>query len=162
MERTELHTHFMDELHSGKRAVPATRGHLEEIEAGLGTVLPVSYVEFMSSQGGAFTPSVLGLILDRGILADDLQEICGAWDLIERNRGYWVSGMPRDLVSFGNDCMGNAFCFRVQSEGAGRPDDLAVWFFDHDRIEWYEVSPSFDAFLESLLQLKCVEPLAVA
>ncbi|AJY71791.1 hypothetical protein RW64_20725 [Geobacter sulfurreducens] len=154
MRRSDLHSLFINEFHSGKRPLPPTAGQLRDIEVRLDAALPRSYLEFMMAHGGAFTPSVLALILDRRRCIDDLQEIHGMWDVVGRNRGYWASGMPRELVSFGNDCMGNPFCFRTREAGVERPDDLPVLFFDHDRFDLREVSPSFDDFLDSLLSLK--------
>jgi hypothetical protein len=61
-------------------------------------------------------------------------------------RDSWSGGMPQDLVGFANDAGGNYFCYPRRRHRAP-PDDAPVWFFDHESVEAYELSPSLAAWL---------------
>jgi hypothetical protein len=62
--------------------------------------------------------------------------------------------MPDDLIGFGNDSMGNMFCFKKLNPNSERPDDLSIWFFEHDFNEVSRISESFNSWLESYISLK--------
>ena len=75
-------------------------------------------------------------------------------DTIEGTKMYWSGGMPDDLIGFGNDSMGNMFCFKKLPPDSKRPDDLPVWIFDHDFNKVSQISDSFDKWLKAFLKLK--------
>ena len=127
---------------------------LHLIEKDLGTVFPQSYIDFMLIYGEAYAPSLLGLIVDEDADIHDLQNITSIKGTIEGTKMYWSGGMPDDLIGFGNNSMGNMFCFKKINPNSERPDDLPVWFFDHDFNEVSQISESFDSWLESYISLK--------
>ena len=110
---------------------------------------PESYRAFMKSHGGAYTPDLLNLIVERQLDYPDLQNIEPLKEVIEGTEAYWSGGMPENLVSFGSDCMGNALCFERTTSTR---DDTPVQFFDHEFVKAYEIAASFDALLERFLR----------
>ena len=56
-------------------------------------------------------------------------------------------------ATFASDCSGNFFAFRQLSATEPRPDDAAVWLFDHDAGEVVEQAASFDEWLGRFLKL---------
>jgi hypothetical protein len=156
MTRAQLHDLFVAELNceAWNPKTPATMLETAKMEAELNTRLPTAYVEFMLSHGGAYTPSVLSLVVDGEVDMPDLQNIESIPKAIAGTKAYWSAGTPNDLIGFGGDSMGNMFCFKRQPISSNRPDDLPVWFFDHDFVESHEVAPSFDQWLLSYIRLK--------
>ncbi len=56
--------------------------------------------------------------------------------------------MPADVIGIASDSMGSMFGFRRISRRETRPDDLPIWFFDHDYMRLTQQAKSFDALLE--------------
>jgi len=56
-------------------------------------------------------------------------------------------------AAFASDCSGSFFAFRQLTATEPRPDDAAVWLFDHDAGEVVEQAKSFDEWLGRFLQL---------
>ena len=145
-ERADLQRRFIDRFSVAKFAT-ADEATLADGEARLSVRFPESYRAFMKSYGGAHTPDLLTLIVARQLNHPDLHKIEPLNEMIEATEVYWAGGMPQNIVSFGSDCMGNAFCF----ERITNPrDDAPVQFFDHEFVEVPEVAASFDALLKSL------------
>lgn len=142
--RAEIHDAFVSRFHFGKRSEPATDQQLDAVEAALITKLPTAYRQFMSQHGVAYTPSILREIVDAKLGYPDIQEFLDPQQAIEISRMYWSGGMPDDVIGIASDCMGNMFGFHRQSSVS---DDAPVVFFDHDFVEVYDQSPSFDEFL---------------
>ena len=153
MNRTDIYEKFIKQFHYGELE-KAAMDELHLIEKDLGTIFPQSYIDFMLIYGEAYAPSLLDLIIDEDADIHDLQNITSIKDTIEGTKMYWSGGMPDDLIGFGNDSMGNMFCFKKINRNSERPDDLPVWFFDHDFNEVSQISESFDSWLESYISLK--------
>lgn len=153
MDRSEIHDKFIKEFHYGEVEKP-TMDEIRQIEIELNTVLPQSYIEFLSNYGEAYAPSLLDLVVDEDSELHDLQNITSVKKTIEATKLYWSGGMPDDLIGLGNDSMGNMFCFKKIDRASERPDDLPVWFFDHDFAEVSRISNSFDSWLEAFIVLK--------
>lgn len=56
-------------------------------------------------------------------------------------------------LAFAEDCMGNLFFFQGLPASPPRPDDAAVWVFDHDEDRAVQQAASFDEWLGRLLRL---------
>jgi hypothetical protein len=146
----------MKELHFdfGDPRPPSTMEEITRMESDLNTRLPASYVAFMLAYGGAYTPDVLGLIVDGELDMPEFHDITAIPESIRDTKAYWAAGTSRDLIGFGGDSGGNMFCFKRYPADAERPDDLPVWFFDQEFVESYEVSTSFDQWLLLYVRLK--------
>ena len=153
MNRQEIHEKFIKEFHYGE-VEKLSLHEIHEIEINLNTVLPQSYIDFLTRYSEAYTPSLLSLIVDEDADLYDLQNITSIKDTIEGTKMYWSGGMPDDLIGFGNDSMGNMFCFKKIDPNSERPDDLPVWFFDHEFVDVGQISDSFDSWLEAFILLK--------
>jgi hypothetical protein len=153
MDRKTIHDKFIKEFHYGE-AIQPSWDEIHQIEIELKTVLPQSYIDFMTRHGEAYAPSLLSLIVDQDSELFDLQNITSTKDTIEGTKMYWSGGMPDDLIGFGNDSMGNMFCFKRIDQNSERPDDVPVWVFDHDFIKVSQISDSFDRWLETFILLK--------
>lgn len=153
MNRQEIHEKFIKEFHYGE-VEKLSLHEIHEIEINLNTVLPQSYIDFLTRYSEAYSPSLLSLIVDEDADLHDLQNITSIKDTIEGTKMCWSGGMPDDLIGFGNDSMGNMFCFKKIDPYSERPDDLPVWFFDHDFVEVSQISDSFDSWLEAFILLK--------
>ena len=156
MTRAELHDLFVSELHceAWHPSTPATMNEIVQMESELDTRLPAAYVAFMLVHGAVYTPDILDLIVDREVDMADLQNIEPIREAIAGTKACWSAGNPHDLLGIGGDSGGNMFCFKRYPANAERPDDLPVWFFDHEFVESYEVSPSFDQWLLSYIKLE--------
>jgi hypothetical protein len=159
MTRAELHRLFVSEFHceAWDPQTPATLEEIAQMESELNTKLPEAYVTFMLTYGSAYTPEILRLIVDGEADMPDLKNIEMIPEAIAGTKAYWSAGTPDDLIGFGGDSGGNMFCFKRYQANANRPDDLPVWYFDHEFVDSYEVSPSFDEWLLSYIRLKRTE-----
>jgi hypothetical protein len=156
-QRADLHRSFVERF-SVQTFAPAEEAALDAAEARLSVRLPESYRAFMKSYGGAYTPGLLGLIVERQLNYHDLQNIEPLKGMVEGTETYWRGGMPEILVSFGGDCMGNALCFERTTSTR---DDAPVRFFDHDFFKVAEIAASFDALLEQFLKDSKETPVGV-
>jgi len=50
--------------------------------------------------------------------------------------------------------MGNVFCFEEDDLLDARPDDVPIWFFDHDFCSDRRLSDSLDSWLATYLTLR--------
>ena len=153
MNRSEIHDKFIKEFHYGEPE-KFSLDEIHQIEIELNTVLPQSYIDFMTEYGEAYAPSLLTLIVEEDSELHDLQNITTIKDTIEGTKMYWSGGMPDDLIGFGNDSMGNMFCFKKYDQKSERPNDLPVYFFDHDFVKVIKISDSFDSWLRDYILLK--------
>jgi hypothetical protein len=142
--RSKLHARFVSMFSSGKSGRPVSARSVRSAEARLGSVFPRSYVEFVCTHGGAFTPTILTTIVDRELDHSDLQDIYTPAQAAAASPIMWQGGMSRRLVMVAGDCMGNAFCFRKQSQ---LRDDAEVLFFDHEFNDLGPVATGFDRLL---------------
>ena len=126
---------------------------LDEMERVLQTLLPQSYREFMLTHGELYAPGLLNLIVSHELDLYDLQNIMPPRQAIEDTHAYWEAGMPRYVIGFASDCMGNLFGFRRLRAARKRPNDCAVLVFDHDFVEVHRVAPSFESFLAAFLAI---------
>ena len=111
MDRQAIHDRFIKEFHYGEVIKPSL-DEIHHIEIELNTVLPQSYIDFITRYGEAYAPSLLSLIVDEDYELFDIQNITSTKETIEGTKMYWSGGMPDDLIGFGNDSMGNMFCFK--------------------------------------------------
>jgi len=102
----------------------------------------------MRLHGSVYTPGILAAIVDLNLDHDDIQNIVTVTEAVEGTKAYWSAGMPDDIIGFGNDCMGNMVGFKRKPRSASRPDDLPVWFFDHDFVTVKKLAGSFDRLLD--------------
>jgi hypothetical protein len=153
MDRHSCYTIFMNERHSGPRPSHASAQDIARIECELRTRLPLSFVQFLRLCGGAYTPALLDTIVSAGLANHDLANIFTPDELIRLTRLYWSGGMSTDLIGFAVDSLGNVFCFERVWSDTPRPDDLPVWFFDHDVVSAEVIFQSYDQWLMSYVRL---------
>lgn len=165
MTRSAIQSAFVRLFADAKKQHAVTESDVLQAENELATTFPRSYLDFITTYGAVWTPSILDLVTGgesevppEGASWDVLQFLAGS-ELVEAAQGYWSGGMESILVPFASDSMGNVFGFRrgiVQS----RPDDGPVLFFDHDFCKIHEEAASFDAWLSSFIRLheKITEP----
>jgi hypothetical protein len=101
----------------------------EAVEARLG-LLPRSYKQAVLRHGLPHPASSL------------------PYEIVNTTEGWRDFGLPAHLVAFASDCLGNLFCFE-----AGRPDQDAVWLFDHDFNDFSRVAPSFRDWIASYCEI---------
>jgi hypothetical protein len=119
------------------------------VEAKFGP-LPKDYKEVLASHGApATTAALLDGIVDRQIDLAEVSEFHTPSQIVSETEGWRELGLPPDLVTFAGDSSGNFFCFKP----ADQPASDAVWFFDHDLIEVYEVAPSFREWIRQFCEL---------
>ena len=83
----------------------------------------------------------------------DIQKFLSIAEIVETTKSYWDAGMDNWLVAVANDCMGNVFGFR-KCGGDNRPDEAALFVFDHEFSETSEDASGFDAWLEAFIRIK--------
>jgi hypothetical protein len=133
-------------------AYPPTRVQASDfaaVEARFGA-LPQTYKDAIAEYGAPYTTAaLLNVIVDRQLDIDDVAEFHTPNEIASATQNWRAMGLPPDLVAFACDGSGNFFCFKPEDQ----PDSDAVWFFDHDLIEVYEVAPSFEEWMRQFCDL---------
>lgn len=151
-DRADLYRAFAKRFHAGKRLRPATAVQLADAEAGLGILWPETYRQFTMACGAAYTPSILDLVVERKPGFGDVQQFLTPKQSVTETRR-WRLEPEGGCAAFASDCSGNFFAFRQLPTAEPRPDDAAVWLFDHEAGEVVEQAASFDEWLGRFLQL---------
>ncbi len=150
--RADLHREFVERFHAGKRLRPATAVQLADAEAALGVLWPEAYRQFATACGAVYTPSLLGLVVEHKSGFGDVQQFLTPKQSVTETRR-WHLEPEGGCAAFASDCSGNFFAFRQLSATEPRPDDAAVWLFDHEAGEVVEQAASFDEWLGRFLKL---------
>jgi hypothetical protein len=154
MTQDEIFSEFVRRFQPGDISGPEAADELPAVEARMGAVLPQSYCHFIERFGATFTPRILVLVANEDSEEDgfDLQRINGTREILGACEEAWSSGMSHDLVAFGRDSMGNAFCFFGLAADGPRPADAPVFLFETDFNQSRRVAESFTAFLDGFLR----------
>jgi hypothetical protein len=150
--RADLHQTFAKRFHAGKRLRPATAAQLADAEAALKVLWPESYRQFALACGAVYTPSLLDLVMERKPGFGDVQQFLTPKQSVTQTR-QWQLEPGGGCAAFAIDCSGSFFAFRQLPATDPRPDDAAVWLFDHDVEEVVPQAASFDEWLGRFLQL---------
>lgn len=152
MERAELHQAFAARFHAGKRLRPATETQLDDAEAALGVLWPEAYRQFAQACGAVYSPGLLDLIAARKPGFADVQQFLTPKQSATETRR-WHLEPDGGCAAFASDCSGNFFAFRQLPSAEPRPDDAAVWLFDHEADEPVAQAASFDEWLGRFLAM---------
>lgn len=152
MERTELHRAFAERFHAGKRLRLATEAQLTDAEAALGVLYPEAYRQFAMACGAVYSPGLLELVVARKPGFSDVQQFLTPKQTATETRR-WGLEPEGGCAVFASDCSGNFFAFRRLPAAGPRPDDAAVWLFDHEAGEAVAETSSFDEWLGRFLRL---------
>jgi len=150
--RVELHQAFAERFHAGKRFRMATEVQLADAEASLGVLWPESYRQFARSYGAVYCPGLLDLVAQKSGLADVQQFLLPKQSVTETRR--WGLEPEGGCAAFASDCSGSFFAFRQLPSIGPRPDDAAVWLFDHDVGKVIKQAATFDKWLGRFLGLR--------
>jgi hypothetical protein len=150
--RNDLHRAFAERFHAGKQFRPAKQAQLAEAEAALGLLWPESYRQFALAYGEVFTPQVLDLIIEHKPGFSDVQQFLTPKQCVTETRR-WQLEPAGGCAAFASDCSGSFLAFRQLPAAGPRPDDHAVWLFDHEAGDVIEQASSFDAWLSAFLEL---------
>jgi len=150
--RSELHRSFAERFHAGKRLRPAPAAQLADAEAALGVLWPESYRQFAMACGAVYTPSLLDLVVERKAGFSEVQQFLTPKQSVTETRR-WRLEPEGGCAAFASDCSGSFFAFRQLTATQSRPDDAAVWLFDHEAGEAVKQAASFDGWLGQFLQL---------
>jgi hypothetical protein len=154
MTRSEIHSRFVSRFATGP-ITPSTPEDVGLVETALATLFPRSFTEFATRYGAIHTPEIEELVVGAapsGVVFD-VQEFLSARDMVMTTEAYRSAGMDEAFVLIATDSMGNVFGFRAVP-GTERPDDATVYLFDHASGTVSPAAPSFDAWLQSFLDLK--------
>src|SRR5262249_2997513 len=132
--RADLHRAFAERFHAGKRLRPATAAQLAEAEAALGVLWPGSDRQFAMACGAVDTRGLLDLVVERKPGFGDVQQFLTPKQSVTETRR-WRLEPVGGCAAFASDCSGSFFAFRQLPAAGARPDDAAVWLFDHDAGE---------------------------
>ena len=152
ISRADLYREFAQRFHAGKRLRPSTAVQLADAEASLGILWPEAYRQFAMTCGAVYTPSLLDLVLEKKPRFGDVQQFLTPKQSVTETRR-WQLEPEGGCAAFASDCSGSFFAFRHLSASEPRPDDVAVWLFDHDAGEVAEEAASFDEWLGRFLTL---------
>jgi hypothetical protein len=147
-----LHRAFAERFHAGKWLRPATAAQLADAEAALGVLWPESYRHFAMACGAVYTPGLLDLVVERKPGFGDVQQFLTPKQSVTETRR-WRLEPVGGFAAFASDCSGSFFAFRQLPAAGARPDDAAVWVFDHDAGEAVDQAAYFDEWLGRFLQL---------
>jgi len=132
---------------------PIAETDLDRAEFQLGIVFPRAYRQFVLTYGPVWTPNILQITVDHQCETWDISWFFTPSECVEDTRLYRSGSMSERLVAFASDCMGNSFCFDQSDLFDARPDDAAVWFFDHDYCQDSKLSDTFDQWLTTYVHL---------
>ena len=152
MSRAELYRRFAQRFHAGKQLRPATEAQVQAAESALGVQWPDSYRRFALCCGAVYSPSILDFVVDRKPGFSDVQQFLTPRQSVTETRR-WDLESAGGCVAFAYDCAGNLFAFRDLPVSPPRPDDAALWFFDHEADTVTGECRSFDEWLDRFLAL---------
>jgi hypothetical protein len=155
-QRRALHSLFAVRFEADRLGGPAQRisvDVIDQAEEALDTFLPVSYREFLGACGPLFVPALWDAVVEKELGVEPVREFFTPSQVAADTRLYWSGGMPVDFIAIASDFCGNMFGFGRCDCRSPRPDDLPVFFFDHDFVRVTEVSASFDGWLGRYLEL---------
>jgi hypothetical protein len=150
--RDELYRRFAERFHAGKSIRPATEAQLNTAEEALGVLWPDSYRRFALACGALYTPSLLGLVVDRKSGYSDVQQFLTPRQSVTETRRAGLEPAGACLV-LATDCSGNCFAFRELPASPPRLDDAPVWLLDHEEDSVSVEAASFDEWLSRFLSL---------
>jgi hypothetical protein len=151
-DRADLHRAFAERFHAGKRLRGATAAQLADAELALGVLWPESYRQFALACGAVYTPGLLDLVVERKPGFGDVQQFLTPKQSVTETRR-WRLEPEGGCAAFASDCSGSFLAFRQLPAAEPRPDDAAVWLFDHDIGEAVQQAASFDKWLGQFLAL---------
>lgn len=152
MERSELHRAFAARFHAGKRLRPATAAQLAEAETALGVLWPAAYRAFALACGAVYTPGLLELVVGRTPGFAAAQQFLTPTQAVTETRR-WRLDPDGGGGAFASDSSGSFFAFRQLPAADPRPDDAAVWLFDHEADGPVAEAASFDEWVRRYLEL---------
>jgi hypothetical protein len=118
----------------------------------LGLLWPESYRQFAIACGAVYCPALLDLIVDRKPGYSDVQQFLTPKQTARETKR-WQLEPSGGCLAFASDCSGNWFAFRGLPASLPRPDDAAVWLFDHDNETVEVEAASFDEWVQRFLTL---------
>jgi hypothetical protein len=119
---------------------------LGSTEHRLETHLPADYRSAVLKSGlPRSTIHLLGAIVDRELDVRDVSGFLAPADIVTVTEDWRDLGLPEELVAFATDCMGNLFCFPVDTNASG---EAPVFFFDHDDKAVESIAPSFTRWID--------------
>jgi len=151
-DRIELYRRFAERYHAGKRLRPATEAQVADAESTLGVLWPESYRQFALACGALYTPSLLDLIVEGKPGYSDVQQFLTPKQSVTETRR-WRLEPGGGCVAIASDCSGNWFAFRELIASPPRPDDAAVWLFDHENGTVEVEAKSFEEWINRFLSL---------
>jgi len=138
---------FMERFDDSDSNVVAFSDNIKETETKFSIQFPKDYKAFLKTYGSAYTPRILDIVGDDDeIELYDIQNLSSLSDINKDQELMWKGGLNKNLVFFGNDCMGNLFCF-------DKTQDMKVVVFDHDFDETEEISDTFTGLIEQYINL---------
>lgn len=124
---------------------PVFKGELENAEGRLGTRLPADYRTAVLQIGlPRPTIALLDAIVDRELDLRDVSEFLSPSEIVSVTEDWRNLGLPKELVAFATDCMGNLFCFQIATDDR---EPVSVVFFDHDDQNVNVIAPSFTQWI---------------
>lgn len=147
-----MHRAFAERFHAGKRLRRATETQLADAEAALGLLWPESYRQFALVCGAVYSPALLELVVGRKTGFADVQQFLTPKQSVTETRR-WRLEPGGGCAAIASDGSGSFFAFRQLLAAEPRPDDAAVWLFDHETDEVVQQAASFDEWLGRFLAL---------
>ena len=120
---------------------------IEFIESSLGVRLPESYREFVTRYGAVWTPELIECTLAQKAAYSSVQDFLKPTQILSETRNWRKLCLPADYVAFATDCTGSLFAFRQLPARDQRPEDAAIWFFDHEEGTTEPDAASFDDWI---------------
>lgn len=134
---------------------PVLVADLERAEMQLGGRLPCDYRDAVRDVGlPQPTIALLHSVCEESADFADVSEFFTADEIVASTEAWREMGLPKDMIAFASDCMGNLFAFGSTAPSQGSE----VWFFDHDAGETSLAASSFKCWIQQYLDLRFVAP----
>jgi hypothetical protein len=150
---------FIDKWVGGEQLLPIRDAEVTTLEDSLGTTLPASYREFLTTVGAASMPiALLGSIVDQRLDIADVQEFYSPENVLLTTRAWRKMDLPENLFAIASDGCGNQFCLLIPELGEFVDDDASVWFFDHEEAEAYDMEVPFTEWIDEFANIENTAP----
>ena len=137
-----------------KNSFAYSMDEISTLEAQIDVRFPDSYRYLVSKYHKVYCPHLLNAIVAGEHQMHDLQNLMSPSEFEENIHVNEDFGLPVEFVAFGNDCMGNLFCFKTDELVESAERNAKIWFFDHDFSTISEEANTFSDFIERFNLIK--------
>lgn len=145
-------------VHPDYRPAPVRAEELDSVEVRFETLLPLAYRRFMDVVGPVSTGASLSMaIIAQKLGIPTVQEFLTPSAIVKTTEAYRAAGLPSAFLAFAVEGSGDLYCFEVAPDTGAVPEDVLVWYFDHEERELECLEVPFSRWVYAYSQVARVE-----